>query len=113
MRGSLAWPMLFKPILERRQDVDTDLQITLAGSMHLRTSLHCCLSAGAALALLRQTYQGTADEVVHLRPPHIIPSLVTRLIGAFDREIYCQLTSFLGLRCFIKGQYLLKHSRIS
>ena len=94
--------MLFKPILERSQDIDTGLQIALAGSMHLRTDLRCCLSAGAALVMLRQTCQGTADEVVHLRFPHIVPSLVLRLIWDSIRiyitNSHCSLVLDISLR---------------
>ena len=60
----------------------------LAGSMHLRTDPHCCLSAGAALAMLRQIYQATAGEVVPLRLPHIVLSLFSKLDGGSDREIH-------------------------
>lgn len=105
--------MLFEPILERSQDVDTDLQIMLARSMQLRTGLHCCLSAGAALAMLRQTYQGTADKAVNLRLPHRVPLLVPRLTRGSDQVMYYGLTWFFSLRYLIKGQYLLKDSRIS
>ena len=85
----------------------------LAGLMYLRTVLHCCLFAGAALAILRQTYQGIADRVVRLRLLHTVPSLVPRLTGGSDREMYYKLTSFFSLTYLIKSQYLLKGSRIS
>ena len=68
--------MLFQPILERSQDVDADLQIMLAGSMYLRADLHCCPFVGAALAMLRQTHQGIAGEVVHLRLLRTGPLLI-------------------------------------